>query len=103
MRITKEDVEKIAELAKLDVSEDEIEMYRSHLDQILDYVQKLNELDTENIEPTYYVQHSGDVLREDKAKSSLPREKALENAPAQTKGFVRVPRVIPKERGDSSG
>ncbi|MBN2031624.1 Asp-tRNA(Asn)/Glu-tRNA(Gln) amidotransferase subunit GatC [bacterium] len=94
MRIQKEDVEKIAKLAKLQFSEDEIEKFRGHLEEILTYVNKLNELNTDGVEPTYYVQHAGDVMREDRVKPSLPREEALKNAPAQDKGFFRVPKVI---------
>ena len=97
MRITIEDVEKIAALAKLHLDEEEKDRYRAHLEQILTYVQKLNELNTEDIEPTYYVQYSEDVMREDRAEPSLPREKALQNAPLQAHGFVRVPKVISQE------
>ncbi len=94
MYIQKEDVEKIAKLAKLQFSEDEIERFRTHLEEILAYVNKLNELDTEGVEPTYYVQHTGDAMREDQVKPSLPRQEALKNAPAQDKGFFRVPKVL---------
>ena len=94
VRVTKKDVERIANLAKLEFSDIEKEKFRAHLDQILNYVEKLNELDTDDIEPTYYVQHSGETLREDKTTASMPREEALKNAPAQAHGFVRVPKVI---------
>jgi len=94
MRISKDDVKKIADLARLDLTEAEIEKYQAQLEQILDYVQKLNELDTENTEPTYTVHQADHHLREDKVKPSLPREKVMENAPAHSHGFVRVPKVI---------
>ena len=94
MKIQREDVEKIAKLAKLQFSEDEIETFRGHLEEILNYVNQLNELNTENVEPTYYVQHTGDVMREDEVKPSIPREESLKNAPAQDKGFFRVPKII---------
>jgi aspartyl-tRNA(Asn)/glutamyl-tRNA(Gln) amidotransferase subunit C len=94
MRIQKEDVKKIAKLAKLQFSDDEIETFQGHLEEILDYVNKLNELNTDHVEPTYYVQHTGEVMREDQEKHSLPREEALKNAPAQDKGFFRVPKII---------
>ena len=87
-------MKKIAELARLELSETEIEKYQAHLDQILDYVQKLNELDTGSIEPTYTVHQAGHHLREDEVRPSLPREKVLENAPSHSHGFVRVPKVI---------
>ncbi len=97
MRVTIEDVEKIAALAKLHLNEGEKDKYRAQLEQILTYVQKLNELDTDDVEPTYYVQYSGDVMREDKVEPSLPRDKALQNAPLTAHGFVRVPKVISQD------
>ena len=94
MKIQREDVEKIAKLAKLQFSDDEIETFRGHLEEILNYVNQLNELNTEGVEPTYYVQHTGDVMREDVVKPSLPGDKSLKNAPAEGKGFFRVPKII---------
>lgn len=96
MRVTREEVEKIAALAKLEITEEEKEMFRGQLDRILDYVQKLNELDTKNVEPTYSVSHAGETLREDCVIPSMPREEALMNAPAQAHGFFRVPKIISK-------
>lgn len=97
MKVTLADVEKIAALAKLHLDEEEKIKYREQLDKILTYVQKLNELNTEHVKPTYYVQHSKDVTREDQVEPSLPREKALRNAPLHIHGFVRVPKVILQE------
>ncbi len=76
-------------------SEEEKAKYRLQMDAMLDYVAKLNELDTENVEPTFYVQHPAEGLREDRVAESLPREEVLKNAPAHTLGFFRVPKVIP--------
>lgn len=94
MQITPEDVEKIAALAKLKFADNEKEEIRKQMDQILEYVQKLNELDTDNIEPTYYVQEAAEALREDVVKPSLDREVALKNAPSPSNGFFGVPKVI---------
>ena len=94
MHITKSDVEKIADLAKLRLSEEEKETFRGHLEQMLVYVEKLNELNTEGVEPTYFVENLTDVMREDRTGESLTREEALKNAPAQGGGFFRVPKVI---------
>lgn len=94
MEVCKKEVEKIAKLAKLHLSEEEKDKFRGHLNQILAYVEKLNELDTEDVEPTSYVQHSGDVMREDRVMESLPQREALRNAPAKDCGFIRVPKVI---------
>ena len=88
------DVEKIATLAKLRFSDDEKETYRAQLQNIITYVEKLNELDTEGVEPTFAVQHTDAVLREDEVKSSLSRDEALANAPARVHGYFRVPKVI---------
>lgn len=98
MQITKEDVDKVVSLAKLHFSEEEKEKFRGHLDQILTYVEKLNELNTEDVEPTYYVQHTGEVMREDRVEKSLSQEEALKNAPAKVRGFVCVPKVISQSR-----
>ena len=99
MRVHAETVKKIAELARLQVADDEVETYRGHLEKVLDYVEKLNELETDQIEPTYYVQHTGDFMREDVVKPSLPMDAVMENAPAHARGFFRVPKVI----GDPGG
>lgn len=96
MRVTKSDVEKIARLAKLSVSEDEKARFQKQLDEILVYVEKLNALDTDGVEPTFAVQHRTEGMREDRATDSLSRENALMNAPSQNLGFFRVPKVIPQ-------
>ena len=95
MRITKDDVEKVAKLAKLRLSEEEKERFRGDLEQILGYVEKLNEVDTESVAPTEFGHSSITTLREDKVESSLPQDDALRNAPARKNGFFRVPKVIP--------
>ena len=104
MPVSKGDVEKIAKLAKLRFSEAEKEAMRAHLDQILTYAEKLNELDTRDVEPTFSVQQSGDAMREDGVKPSLSEDAVLRNAPDQAHGFFRVPKVIPSSRthGDRS-
>jgi len=98
MRVSKEDVEKIAKLAKLRFSDSEKEAIRAHLDQILTYAEKLNELDTRSVEPTFSVQQSGIAMREDGVKPSLSQDIVLRNAPDREHGFVRVPRMIPSSR-----
>lgn len=94
MKITKEQVEYVAGLAQLELSEEEKETFTHQLDSILSYMDKLNELDTENIEPTSHVLPIHNVFREDEVKPSLPLEEALANAPDPKDGFFRVPRVI---------
>jgi len=92
--VTKKDVEHIAELARLKFSEEELENYTSQLNKILEYVDKLNELNTENIEPLSYPVEGSDVFREDKLQQSLSREEALKNAPDRDEEFFKVPKVI---------
>jgi aspartyl-tRNA(Asn)/glutamyl-tRNA(Gln) amidotransferase subunit C len=94
MRVTLKDVEKIASLAKLNIPADEKAMYREQLEEMLDYVDQLNGLDTEAVEPTFYVQHPADTVREDRAAPCLRAPEALANAPAQSHGFFRVPKVV---------
>lgn len=94
MKISKKDVEYVAKLARLKLSEKEKEKFTKQLDQILKYVDKLNELDTEKVKPTSHVLPLKNVFREDKAGKSLKVEKVLENAPEKVKGFFKVPKVI---------
>jgi aspartyl-tRNA(Asn)/glutamyl-tRNA(Gln) amidotransferase subunit C len=97
MHVTREDVIRIAELAKLELKEDEIEQFRLHLEKTILYFYKINGLDTENIEPTYFIHHTEHTLREDVVGESLPRRKALGNAKDTIYGFFQVPKVIGKE------
>lgn len=101
MSVSLEETKKIAELARLQLSEDELKKYQFHLNEILTYVEKLNELDTDEIQPTYYVQTSRETLREDRTKPSLTLEEVMQNAPAHGNDFFRVPKVIQSD-GENS-
>lgn len=94
MAITREQVLHVAELARLQLSPEESEQFTIQLNQILEYAEKLNELDTEQVEPTSHVIPISNVMREDEVKPSLPREKALANAPSQEDGMFHVPAVF---------
>ncbi len=94
MSVTKKDVEYIAELAKLKFKDDELESFTSQLNQILEYIEKLDELDTENVEPLSHPIEKVNNFREDKVKPSVNREDALENAPDKNEEFFKVPKVI---------
>jgi aspartyl-tRNA(Asn)/glutamyl-tRNA(Gln) amidotransferase subunit C len=96
-KITTKDVGYVAKLARLRVSEKESEKFTRQLDQILKYVDKLNELDTKEVKPTSHVLSLKNVFREDKVARSLTVEKVLENAPEKLKGFFSVPKVIGEE------
>jgi len=87
-------VEYIAKLARLSVSEEEKELFGSQLNGILSYVEKLNELDTRDVEPTSHVLSLSNVMRDDVTRPSLSREEALMNPPDHTDKFYRVPKII---------
>jgi aspartyl-tRNA(Asn)/glutamyl-tRNA(Gln) amidotransferase subunit C len=93
MKIDKQTLEKIAHLARLDLDETkEGEMLES-LSEILTWVEKLNELDTENIEPLTNMSVEVNALREDKVQNQLERKKGLLNAPKKDNEFFKVPKV----------
>jgi len=91
--VSKEEVEKIALLAKLKLSEDEKEKFTIQLSEILDYIEKLNELDTEGKSPLYHILEFETPLREDRAQTTMPREDVLRNAPAHENGYFKTPKV----------
>ena len=88
------DVEKIAKLSMLKLTEEEKSIYGSQLGSILEYINKLNELDTSKIEPTSHVLALDNVSRDDTPGCSLDVEEALQNAPDRSENFYRVPRII---------
>lgn len=92
--ISKEEVLHIAKLAKLKLSEEELEMFQEQLGKILEYFKKLEELNTENVEPMKHVIETKNVLREDELKEPISQEEALKNAPKSKDGFFEVPKVI---------
>jgi aspartyl-tRNA(Asn)/glutamyl-tRNA(Gln) amidotransferase subunit C len=94
MKISKEEIEHIAVLARLSLPEEEKELFGSQLSNILDYMEKLNELDTKGIEPTSHVLSLSNVMRDDIPRPSIPKEEALTNAPDHTEKFYRVPKII---------
>lgn len=94
MKLTKEDVIYVADLARLEFSDEELEKYVEQLGAILEYEDKLNELDTAGVVPTAHVLPVKNVLREDVVTPSLAREKALMNAPSQDQGCFSVPKVL---------
>ncbi|MFZ3122519.1 MAG: Asp-tRNA(Asn)/Glu-tRNA(Gln) amidotransferase subunit GatC [Thermodesulfovibrionales bacterium] len=87
-------VEYISKLARLSVSEKEREAFSAQLQSILSYMEKLNELDTKDVEPTSHVVSLSNVMRDDVQRDSISREDALANAPDRTDKFYRVPKII---------
>jgi aspartyl-tRNA(Asn)/glutamyl-tRNA(Gln) amidotransferase subunit C len=94
MKISKEEIEHIALLARLSLSEEEKALFGTQLSSILDYMEKLNELDTRNIEPTSHVLSLNNVMRDDIPTPSIMREDALMNAPSGKEKFYKVPKII---------
>ena len=97
MKITEQEVRYVAALARLDLPPEELARLRRDLDEILAHMDKLNELDTSNVEPMAQVLYGGggtDTLREDDPHEPLPHDAAMANAPAAGAGQFKVPRVI---------
>ena len=94
MKITREEVVHVAELARLNLDDNAIELYTKQLGEILAYMETLNLVDTEGVQPTSHAMFITNAFRKDEVKPSLPVERALANAPESEKeGFV-VPRII---------
>ncbi|MDR1603665.1 MAG: Asp-tRNA(Asn)/Glu-tRNA(Gln) amidotransferase subunit GatC [Gracilibacteraceae bacterium] len=92
--ITRAEVEHVALLARLRLTEAEKEDYTRQLSSILSYAGRLGELDLSAVEPTAHAAQLFNVLREDVPGESMERDKALANAPAGADGFFRVPRIV---------
>lgn len=97
MPLTKAEVEHVARLARLELSESEKEEFTGQLNDILGFVEKLNKLDTANIEPTAHAIPVTNVFRHDQAGTSLETESALVNAPDQAGNFFKVPKILEEE------
>lgn len=94
MEITKQEVEKVAKLARLAISSSEREAFARQLSQILTHVEKLNQYDTAGVEPTTTVLGQVNVFRDDDVRPSLPVDLALANAPEREADGFRVPKII---------
>ncbi len=97
VRLDEDQVRRIAHLARLNLADDEVQQFGSQLSDILDYMQTLNELDTEGVEPTAHPLPVHNVFREDEPTPSLGTERVLENAPATDAPFFKVPKVLGQE------
>ncbi|OBZ16224.1 asparaginyl/glutamyl-tRNA amidotransferase subunit C [Bacillus sp. FJAT-27264] len=94
MSITVKDVQHVAKLARLQLSPEEEATFTEQMNAILQYAEKLNELNTENVKPTTHVLQVSNVMRDDVVKESLSQEEALLNAPDQEDGQFKVPAVL---------
>ena len=94
MKISQQEVEHVAHLARLHLSPEELRTMTTQLDMILSYVAKLDELDTSSVEPTTHALSVTNAFRQDEVKPSLTQREALANAPEHDEAFFVVPRVI---------
>lgn len=92
--ISKEQVKHVANLARLALTDEEVEKMTKQLGDIINYAELLNELDTENVKPTTHVLDLKNVMRKDEPRDWISKEDALKNAPDQKDGQFRVPSIL---------
>jgi aspartyl-tRNA(Asn)/glutamyl-tRNA(Gln) amidotransferase subunit C len=96
MKIDRKDIEKLAHLSRLELTEEELVNMESDMNKMLHFVEKINELDLEGVEPLAYVSDEVNILREDEVKQDITHDEALKNAPDKDTDYFRVPKVIKK-------
>lgn len=94
MSLSRDEIEKVAKLSKLRLTEDEFVKFDKELNDILDYINVLNELDTENLKPLVYIHDDINNFREDDTRQSIEVSKAMLNAPVSEDNTIVVPKVI---------
>lgn len=97
MEITNEIIDKLAMLAKLKFEDDQKEMIRKDLSKIIDFVDKIEELDTDNVEPLVHINQEVNVLREDEVKETITQFQALKNAPSKDSDYFKISTVLNKK------
>ena len=93
-KITKEQVEKLADSVRIAISDEEAEKYTEQISSIIDYADSLSELNTDSVEPTTHGIVLENVMRKDEPKQSITQEEALKNAPDKQDGHFRVPSIM---------
>ncbi len=94
MELTDKDVQKVANLARLNIPQAEADRLTGEMNSILGYIDKLAELNTDGVEPTFHASTANNAFREDVCQESLPVQEGLANAPASEDGSFKVPKVI---------
>lgn len=94
MKITRDLLDKMAHLARLEVKEEDAEKMMADMSAMITWVEKLNQVDTHDVEPLTTMSHEVNALREDKVKNHLPHEEVLKNAPVKNEDYFRVPKVL---------
>jgi aspartyl-tRNA(Asn)/glutamyl-tRNA(Gln) amidotransferase subunit C len=97
--INRQQVERVAHLSRLDLTEQELELFSGQLSAIVEYIQKLNELKTDGVEPLAHCLPVHNVFRNDTVKPSLATEDAMANAPDRVDDFFKVPRILDDSGG----
>ncbi|MCW4019840.1 MAG: Asp-tRNA(Asn)/Glu-tRNA(Gln) amidotransferase subunit GatC [Candidatus Bathyarchaeota archaeon] len=92
--ISRKEVEHVAWLAHIELTEEEKTLFTEQFNKILDYFRKIDEAETEDVDPTYHVLDLVNIFRKDEAEESLPREEPLKNAPKTEDGFFKSPRIV---------
>ncbi|OEJ99657.1 Asp-tRNA(Asn)/Glu-tRNA(Gln) amidotransferase subunit GatC [Roseivirga misakiensis] len=94
MKVEKKDIDKIAHLARLNIQPEQEQQLLADMNNILDWVDKLSELDTDGVEPLTHITQEVNSLRADKVESTLSTEEGLKNAPEKEGSFFKVPKVL---------
>jgi aspartyl-tRNA(Asn)/glutamyl-tRNA(Gln) amidotransferase subunit C len=92
--ISKKEVEHVAWLARIELSEEEKDLFTKQFNEILDYFKKIDSVNTEEVPPMYHVLYLVNIFREDEVLPSLPEKEVLKNAPKKERRFFRAPRLI---------
>lgn len=94
MEVNKELIDKLAHLSRLEFTQEEAQVMAGDLNRIIDWMQQLNEVDTEGVAPLIHISQETNVLRADVTEAPLPHDRALLNAPKKDSNYFRVPKVI---------
>lgn len=94
MKVNRQIIDHVANLSRLKLDDDEAQRLMSDMEQIIMYVDRLNELDTENVKPKEHVMNVKNVFREDVVNPSMSKENILRNAPEKDEGCFKVPRIV---------
>jgi aspartyl-tRNA(Asn)/glutamyl-tRNA(Gln) amidotransferase subunit C len=97
MKVSDEMIDRLSHLARLEFNDSEKNEIKSDLSNVLSFIEKLNELNTENIEPLIYVNEDVNVLRKDIQETSITKQEALKNAPQHDSDYFKVPKVLQKK------
>lgn len=100
MKITKDEVKKIASLSKLEFSDEELETFTNQIEDIMNMSHQLSKIDTTDVKPTINVTDAVNVMREDVAQKPMPREELMKNVPEHENGYIKVPAILDEGEDD---